>query len=128
ASRSASGRSAWAPKRTTTSSFAGRPRRTPSLFPGSRTSMDIHINHFSLGARNSFESAARLRRETGLGFWTGEWLRDICCHMVPLGNGPHGKDAFIEIQCSVDAHAFLKSTQPNYRYDVLAVDNEHNGD
>jgi hypothetical protein len=90
--------------------------------------MDIHINHFSLGARNSFESAARLRRETGLGFWTGEWLRDICCHMVPLGNGPHGKDAFIEIQCSVDAHAFLKSTQPNYRYDVLAVDNEHNGD
>jgi hypothetical protein len=38
-------------------------------------------------------------------FWTGEWVRDISCHMVPLGNGPHGKDAFIEIQCYVDAHA-----------------------
>ena len=59
--------------------------------------MNIHINHFSLGARNAFESAARLRKETGLGFWTGEWVRDISCHMVPLGNGPHGKDAFIEM-------------------------------
>jgi hypothetical protein len=90
--------------------------------------MNIHINHFSLGARNAFESAARLRKETGLGFWTGEWVRDISCHMVPLGNGPHGKDAFIEIQCSVDAHAHLKETRPNYRYDVLSVDNEYNGD
>src|SRR5438874_2737850 len=90
--------------------------------------MNIHINHFSLGARNAFESAARLRKETGLGFWTGEWVRDISCHMVPLGNDRRGKDAFIEIQCSVDAHAHLKETQPNYRYDVLSVDNEYNGD
>jgi hypothetical protein len=90
--------------------------------------MNIHINHFSLGARNAFESAARLRTETGLSFWTGEWLRDISCHMVPLGNGPNGKDAFIEIQCYVDAHAHLKDTRPNYRYDVLSVDNEYNGD
>ena len=30
--------------------------------------MNIHINHFSLGARNAFESAARLRKETGLSF------------------------------------------------------------
>ena len=70
--------------------------------------MNIHINHFSLGARNAFESAARLRKETGLSFWTGEWVRDISCHMVPLGNGPQGKDAFIEIQCFVDAHAHLQ--------------------
>ena len=48
--------------------------------------------------------------------------------MVPLGNGPHGKDAFIEIQCFVDAHARRKDTRPNYRYDVLSVDNECNGD
>jgi len=90
--------------------------------------MNIHINHFSLGARNAFESAARLRKETGLSFWTGEWVRDISCHMVPLGNGPHGKDAFIEIQCPVDAHAHLKDPRPNYRYDVLSVDNEYHGD
>ena len=90
--------------------------------------MNIHINHFSLSARNAFESAARLRKETGLSFWTGEWVRDISCHMVPLGNGPHGKDAFIEIQCYVDAHGHLKDTRPNYRYDVLSVDNEYNGD
>jgi hypothetical protein len=90
--------------------------------------MNFHINHFSLGARNAFDAAARLRKETGLSFWTGEWLRDISCHMVPLGNGPNGKDAFIEIQCSVDAHAHLKATGPNARYDALAVDNEYNGD
>src|SRR5580704_19206282 len=81
--------------------------------------INIHINHFSMGARNAFESAARLRKETGLSFWTGEWVRDTSCHMVPLGNGPHGKDCFIEIQCSVDAHAHLKETTPNRRYDAL---------
>jgi hypothetical protein len=48
--------------------------------------------------------------------------------MVPLGNGPHGKDAFIEIQCSVDAHAHLKDTTPNRRYDALGAATEHNGD
>ena len=48
--------------------------------------------------------------------------------MVPLGNGPQCKDAFIEIQCPVDAHAHLKDTRPNYRYDVLSVDNEYHGD
>ena len=47
---------------------------------------------------------------------------------MPLGNGPHGKDAFIEIQCSVDAHAHLKETVPNRRYDALAAATEHNGD
>jgi hypothetical protein len=87
-----------------------------------------HINHFSLGARNAFASAARLRKETGLSFWTGEWLRDISCHMFPLGHGADGKDAFIEMQCSIDAHGHLKDTRPNYRYDVLSVDNEYNGD
>jgi hypothetical protein len=87
-----------------------------------------HINHLSLGARNAFASAARLRKETGLSFWTGEWLRDISCHMFPLGHGADGKDAFIEMQCSIDAHGHLKDTRPNYRYDVLSVDNEYNGD
>jgi hypothetical protein len=90
--------------------------------------INIHINHFSMGARNAFETAARLRNETGLSFWTGEWVRDTSCHMVPLGNGPHGKDAFIEIQCSVDAHAHLKETAPNRRYDALLANTENNGD
>ena len=30
--------------------------------------INIHINHFSMGARNAFETAARLRNETGLSF------------------------------------------------------------
>ena len=37
--------------------------------------MNIKINHFALGARNIYESAARRRKETRLGFWTGEWVQ-----------------------------------------------------
>ena len=41
--------------------------------------MNIHINHFSLGARNAFESAARLRKETGSVSGPAESVRDISC-------------------------------------------------
>jgi hypothetical protein len=85
--------------------------------------MNIKINHFALGARNIYESAARLRKETNLGFWTGEWVQTTACHMVPLGN-----DQFIEVEGTIDAHAYLKMPKPNYTYDVLDTDNEYNGD
>ena len=65
--------------------------------------MNIKINHFSLGARNIYESAARLYKETNFGFWTGEWVGTTACHMFPLGN-----DQFIEVEGTIDAHAYLK--------------------
>jgi hypothetical protein len=85
--------------------------------------MAISINHFSLGARNIYESAARLNKETGFGFWTGEWVQTTACHMFPLG-----KDVFIEVEGTIDAHAYLAMPKPNYTYDALDVDNEYNGD
>jgi hypothetical protein len=85
--------------------------------------MKIKINHFSLGARNIYESAERLYQETQLGFWTGEWVQSTACHMFPLGN-----DVFIEVEGTMDAHAFLKMPKPNYVYDALDTDNEYNGD
>jgi len=85
--------------------------------------MKIHINHFALGARNIYEASERLFKETGLGFWTGEWVQSTGCHMFPLGG-----DVFIEVEGTIDAHAYLKMPKPNYIYDVLDTDNDYNGD
>jgi hypothetical protein len=85
--------------------------------------MKIRLNHFALGARNIYEAAARLRKETGFGFTTGDWIQSTACHMVPLG-----ENVFIEVEGTIDAHAFLKGPQPNYTYDALDTDNEYNGD
>ena len=55
--------------------------------------MPLHIDHISLASPHIFRSADTLAKETGLGYWTGEWLRESSVNIVPLG--PPGN--FIEI-------------------------------
>jgi len=55
--------------------------------------MALHIDHISLASPHIFRSADTLAKETGLGYWTGEWLRETSVNIVPLG--PPGN--FIEI-------------------------------
>ena len=85
--------------------------------------MTLSISHFTLGARNLYESATRLNKETGFGFSTGEWMRMTARHIFPLA-----KDAFIAVEGMIDAHDFLTMPKPNYIYDALSLDNEHRGD
>jgi len=85
--------------------------------------MKYRLNHFALGARNIYEAAARLRKETGFGYTTGDWIQTTGCHMVPLGG-----NVFIEVEGTIDAHAYLAMPKPNYTYDALDTDNEYNGD
>ena len=60
--------------------------------------MPLHIDHISLASPHIFRSADTLSKETGLGYWTGEWLRDSSVNIVPLG--PPGN--FIEISGFID--------------------------
>src|SRR3974390_2138516 len=62
------------------------------------TIMPLHIDHISLASPHIFRSADALARETGLGYWTGEWLGDTSVNIVPLG--PPGN--FIEISGFID--------------------------
>jgi hypothetical protein len=65
--------------------------------------MKYRLSHFALGARNIYGAAARLRKEPGFGFTTGDWIQSTACHMVPLGG-----NVFIEVEGTIDAHVFLK--------------------
>ena len=47
--------------------------------------MPLHIDHISLASPHIFRSADTLAKETGLGYWTGEWLRESSVNIVPLG-------------------------------------------
>jgi hypothetical protein len=60
------------------------------------------IDHVSIGARNIYEGAARLRDETGLDTYDGGWFpaMGIGQRQVPLGN-----DSFIEIESVIDHDA-----------------------
>ena len=46
--------------------------------------MGLHIDHISLASPHIFRSADNLLKETGLGFWTGEWIGDTFANIVPL--------------------------------------------
>ena len=66
----------------------------------------IELDHMSLGVRNLYEGAHRLREETGLDNYEGGWLGGAANRIVPLPG-----DFFIEIESWVAAgepHPFAK--------------------
>jgi len=86
--------------------------------------MGLHIDHISLASPNIFRSADTLRKETGLGYWTGEWIRDTAVHIVPLG--PPGN--FIEISGFIDVHT-LKTMDEHKQWimDITETGDHFNG-
>ena len=69
--------------------------------------MPLHIDHISLASPHIFRSADTLAKETGLGYWTGEWLRETSVNIVPLG--PPGN--FIEISGIIDIFSLRKMNE-----------------
>src|SRR5258707_10646528 len=86
--------------------------------------MGLHIDHISLASPNIFESSHRLCKETGLGFWTGEWIRDTAVHIFPLG----GYGTFIEVSGFVDVHT-LKNMDEHKQWilDITETGDHFNG-
>src|ERR1700690_3414933 len=78
-------------------------------------SMGLHIDHISLASPHIFRSADTLLKETGLGYWTGEWIGDTSVNIVPLG--PPGN--FIEISGFVDI--FTLDTMNEHKQWILDI-------
>jgi hypothetical protein len=86
--------------------------------------MGLHIDHISLASPNIFKSADALCKETGLGYWTGEWLRDSAVHIVPLGTPGN----FIEISGIVDVHSLKKMDErKQWMLDITETGDHFNG-
>ena len=77
--------------------------------------MPLHIDHISLASPHIFRSADTLAKETGLGYWTGEWLGDTSVVIVPLG--PPGN--FIEISGFIDI--FTLRTMNEHKQWILDI-------
>jgi hypothetical protein len=73
--------------------------------------MATHLDHIEIRARNIFESADRLRAETGLGYYDGGWN--------PGGNAsrifPLGGTSYIQMSGLVDAFVALDPAKANAR-------------
>ena len=86
--------------------------------------MGLRIDHISLASSNIFRSADDLCKETGLGYWTGQWRHEEAVHVVPLG--PPG--SFIAIGGFVDMHA-LKTMDAHKQWllDITKTGEHFNG-
>jgi hypothetical protein len=86
--------------------------------------MPLHVDHISLASPHIFRYADALAKETGLGFWTGEWLGDTSVNIVPLG--PPGN--FIEISGFVDIYT-LRSMNEHKQWilDITETGDHFNG-
>jgi hypothetical protein len=86
--------------------------------------MPLHIDHISLASPHIFRSADALAKETGLGYWTGEWLRETSVNIVPLG--PPGN--FIEISGFIDLFALREMNERRqWLLDITATGDHFNG-
>jgi hypothetical protein len=86
--------------------------------------MPLHIDHISLASPHIFRSADTLARETGLGYWTGEWLHETSVNIVPLG--PPGN--FIEISGFVDIFALrTMNERRQWLLDITETGDHFNG-
>jgi hypothetical protein len=67
--------------------------------------MPPRIDHFSLGARNIYEGADRLRTETGLDSYDSGWMpgMGVAHRTVPLG-----EQTYIEIESVIDYETAIK--------------------
>jgi hypothetical protein len=86
--------------------------------------MGLHIDHISLASPHIFRSADTLLQETGLGFWTGEWIGDTSVNIVPLG--PPGN--FIEISGFVDIFTLREMNEhKQWILDITETGDHFNG-
>ena len=86
--------------------------------------MPLHIDHISLASPHIFRSADALAKETGLGYWTGEWLRETSVNIVPLG--PPGN--FIEISGIVDIFSLREMNERRqWLLDITETGDHFNG-
>ena len=78
----------------------------------------IHIDHVSIAARNLYESAFRLRAETGLGFYDGGWTESGLANKI----FPLGSNSYLQIEGIVDVAALDDPSNPGIRrfYDSVA--------
>jgi hypothetical protein len=61
----------------------------------------IHVNHIAVATQNLYEAAARLRSETGFGFYDGGWSEaGVGSKIVPLGEG-----SYLQLSSLVNAFA-----------------------
>ena len=63
--------------------------------------MPLHIDHISIASSNIFRSADALCRQTGLGYFSGEWIHYQGVQIFPLG--PPG--TFLEFGGMTSVHA-----------------------
>lgn len=70
------------------------------------------LDHVTLGVRNLYEAAHRLREETGLETYEGGWLRRVpgANRVVPLPG-----DACISLECMIDHHQPLPPGPARFR-------------
>jgi hypothetical protein len=86
--------------------------------------MPLHIDHISLASPHIFRSADALAKETGLGYWTGEWLRETSVNIVPLG--PPGN--FIEISGFIDIFTLREMNERRqWLLDITETGDHFNG-
>ena len=86
--------------------------------------MPLHIDHISLASPHIFRSADTLAKETGLGYWTGEWLRESSVNIVPLG--PPGN--FIEISGIIDIFSLRQMNERRqWLLDITETGDHFNG-
>ena len=81
----------------------------------------FRVSHIILSTRNVYESAFKLRSETGLGFYDGGFLDTTATKIFPLGEG-----AYVQMTGSVDPFAALDPERaPAVK---RAMENLKNGD
>lgn len=89
--------------------------------------MAMHLDHYQLSTRNIYETAHKLREETGLGFYDGGFFPEagIANRIFPLGKG-----AYLEVEGVIDAgkietvptaRAFHERTASGECFSLLAM-------